>query len=200
MIMKQIILIATCFSVLLINLTLGQTIDKGNLNPYFDIVNIDQTGKVTPVELLANIKVNLDSRYEALYSYDFDKNGKDEEIFYSFGSQGFARFLMKPDGKMETINLYNDAFDIPEANEGFWFYISDIFGDITPEILIFSKIGSSCFLKIINYSSAKNRFIEHTYNLYDLASSKQLVIVNQKKIHMPYGSQGLFDETPLIIE
>jgi hypothetical protein len=198
--MKQIILIAISFNVWLINFSFGQTIEKKDSNPYFDIVNIDQTGKVTPVELLVNIKVNLESRYEALYIHDFDKNGKDEEIFYSFGSQSFARFLMKPDGNMETINLYNDMFDIPQANEGFWFYISDIFGDTTPEILIFSKIGSSCFVKIINYSSSKSRLIEHTYNLYDMAFSKQLIIVNQKKINMPYGSQGLFDETPLIIE
>ncbi len=186
--------------ILLGNFSFGQTSVSKNSNPYFDIVNIDNTGKMTPVKFIVNIKVNHDSEYEALFSFDFDKNGKSEELFYSFGSQGFARFLMKPDGNMETSNLYNDQFDIPEANEGFWFYIADIFGDTTPEILIFSKIGESCFVKIINYSLVKKSFIEHNYELNDLALSKQLLIKNQKKIIVPVGSQGLFEETSLIIE
>ena len=67
-------------------------------------------------------------------------------------------------------------------------------------ILIFSKIGESCFVKIINYSTVKKSFVEHTYGLNDLALSKQLLIKNQKKIFVPVGSQGLFEETPLIIE
>ena len=161
---------------------------------------MDNTGEVTPVELLVNKKVDHHSRYEALFTYDFDKNGKLEEIFYSFGSQGYARFLMKPDGNMEAINLYDEQFDIPEDNEGFWFYIADIFGDQTPEILIFSKISESCFVKIINYSASKKSFLENTYGLNDLTLSKHLLIKNQEKIFVPLGSQGLFDEIPLIIE
>ncbi|TDL99582.1 MAG: hypothetical protein C4K58_06740 [Flavobacteriaceae bacterium] len=184
----------------LVNLSFGQTSKNKNFNPYFGIVNIDNTGKETPVKLLVNKKVNHDSGYQALFSYDFDKNGKSEEIFYSFGSQGFARFLMKPDGNMETMNLYNEIFDIPQADEGFWFYIADIFGNRTPEILIFSKIGDSCFVKIINYSTDKNSFVEHYYALNDLALSKQLIFKSQKKIFVPIGSQGVFEEIPLIIE
>ena len=198
--MKKTILISITLIFSLGNLLFGQTDATKDINPYFEIVNMDNTGEVTPVNLLVNKKVNHDSRYDSLFSYDFDKNGKLEEIFYSFGSQGFARFLMKPDGNMETINLYDEQFDVPEANEGFWFYIADIFGDQTPEILIFSQIGESCFVKIINYSTSKNSFVEHTYELNDLALSKQLLIKNQKKIFIPVGSQGLFDEIPLIIE
>ena len=198
--MKKTILISITLIFSLGNLLFGQTDATKDINPYFEVVYMDNTGEVTPVNLLVNKKVNHDSRYDSLFSYDFDKNGKLEEIFYSFGSQGFARFLMKPDGNMETINLYDEQFDVPEANEGFWFYIADIFGDQTPEILIFSQIGESCFVKIINYSTSKNSFVEHTYELNDLALSKQLLIKNQKKIFIPVGSQGLFEETPLIIE
>lgn len=198
--MKKTILIFITLTFSLGNFSFGQTSESENSNPYFDIVNMDNTGKVTPIKLLVNKKVNHDSSYEALFTYDFDKSGKSEEIFYSFGSQAFAQFLMNPDGNMETTNLYNDQFDIPESNEGFWFYIADIFGDSTAEILIFSKIGESCFVKIINYSTVKKSFVEHTYGLNDLALSKQLLIKNQKKIFVPVGSQGLFEETPLIIE
>lgn len=191
-------LIALVFSI--INLFYGQTGEGINSNPYFEIVNMDNSGKVTPAQLLVNKKVNHDSRYETLFTYDFDKNGKLDKIFYSFGSQGVARFLMTPEGNMETTSLFSDPFDIPEENEGFWFYISDIFENQTPEILIFSKIGARCFLKIINYSTNKKSFVEHTYILNDVALSKQLLIKNQKKIFIPIGSQGLFDEIPLIVE
>lgn len=174
--------------------------EDDNYNPYLDIVNIDETGEVTSVKPLMRVKVDHDSQYEELFSYDFDKNGKLEEIFYSFGSQGYARFLMKPDGNAETINLYNESFDVPTDSEGFWFYMADIFGDSSPEILIYSIIGESSFVKIINYSKLKKSFVKHTYELNSLALSKQLLIKNQKKIFVPIGSQGLFEETPLIIE
>jgi len=198
--MKKPILISIYFTFYFGNFLIAQSRESKNSNPYFDIVNLDNAGKVTPVKLLVNKKVNHDSRYEALFTHDFDKNGKSDEIFYSYGSQGFARFLMKLNGNLETTNLYNDQFDIPEANEGFWFYIADIFEDQTPEILIFSKIGESCFVKIINYSKTKKKIVEHTYKLNYLALSKQLLIKNKKQIFIPFGSQGLFDETPLIIE
>lgn len=198
--MKKILLISTFLTIAFVKFSFGQTNGHGNSNPYFDIVDIDNSGKVTQVKLLTNRKVNHDTTYQALFVYDFDKNGKSENVFYSFGSQGFARFLMSIDGNLEPIDLYNDMFDLPEDKEGFWFYAADIFGDQTPEIIIFSKIGESCFVKIINYSTTKRKFVEQLYRLNDLALSKQLLVKNQGKIIVPIGSQGLFDEIPLIIE
>jgi len=198
--MKKNILSTISLTFLFLNICSSQMSVKNIANPYFEIVNMDSTGKTTPVKLFVNKKVNHDAQYELLYSFDFDKSGKAEEIFYSFGSQAYAMFLMNRNGSAEATNLYNAQFDIPEANEGFWFYISDIFGDATPEILIFSKIGENCFVKIINYSTNKKSFVEHEYPLNAQALSKQLLIKNQKILYMPYGSQGLFDEVPLIIE
>lgn len=198
--MKQILLTLIFLTITFVKFSFGQGNGQGNSNPYFDIVEIDNSGKVTQVKLLTSRKVNHDTTYEELFVYDFDKSGKSENVFYSFGSQGFARFLMSIDSKLEPIDLYNEMFDIPEEKEGFWFYAADIFGDQTPEIIIFSKIGESCFVKIINYSTTKRKFVEHSYGLNDLALSKQLLVKNQGKIIIPIGSQGLFDETPLIIE
>jgi len=174
--------------------------ENENDNPYFDIVNIDESGKITAVKPTKLIKVNHDSLYEVLFAHDFDRNGELEEIFSSFDAEGYARFSIKPDGTMYTINIYNELFDIPTDDEGFWFYIADIFGDSNPEILIYSKIGEKCFVQINNYSTVKQGFVGHNYELNSLSLSKHLLIKNEKKIIIPIGSQGLFEEAPLIIE
>jgi hypothetical protein len=191
--MKSIIFVFAF--IVITNLSAQQTV-----NPYFAIQNIDTLGNITQVKPLLSKKVNHDSPYQDLYTYDFDKNGKPEKIFYKLGTQSFAEFFIQINGSIELTFLYNEPFDIPETNEGFWFYIDDIFGDATPEILIFSKIGENCFLKIINYSAVKKKFVEHQYELNAQALSKQILIKNQRKIFMPYGSQGLFEEVDLIIE
>lgn len=177
--------------------TLGQA--KTVANPFFDIVTIDNSGKVFNVPVLFSQKINLKSSYESLYTYDFNKDGVKEEIFYSFGSQNVARFLWKSENTRITENLYNDYFEEPGANEGFWFYIVDVFGDATPEILIFSQIGENSFLKIINYSTSLGQMVENMYLLSAYASYPNQLVKNDKVIIAPYGSQGLFDELPLKI-
>ncbi|MDD4148607.1 MAG: hypothetical protein PHE33_01115 [Bacteroidales bacterium] len=174
--------------------------ENENYNPYFDIVNIDESGKITSVKPTKQIKVNHEELYKVLFAYDFDKNGELEEIFSSFDAEGYARFSIKPDGTMYVINIYDELSDIPTDDEGFWFYIADIFGDSNPEILIYSKIGEKCFVQISNYSTVKQSFVGHNYELNSLSLSKHLLIKNENKIIIPFGSQGLFEEAPLIIE
>jgi len=198
--MKKKVLSAFSLIIFLYNFSIAQTATSKVSNPYFAIQNIDTSGNITQVKPLVSKKVNHDSTYQDLYTYDFDKNGKPEKIFYKLGSQSFAEFFMQINDSGELTFLYNESFDIPEANEGFWFYIDNIFGDATPEILIFSKIGEKCFLKIINYSAVKKKFVDHQYELNAQALSKQILIKNQRKIFMPYGSQGLFEDLDLIIE
>ena len=198
--MKKKVLSAFSLIIFLYNFSIAQTATSKVSNPYFAIQNIDTSGNITQVKPLVSKKVNHDSTYQDLHTYDFDKNGKSEKIFYKLGSQSFAEFFMQINDSGELTFLYNESFDIPEANEGFWFYIDNIFGDATPEILIFSKIGENCFLKIINYSAVKKKFVDHQYELNAQALSKQILIKNQRKIFMPYGSQGLFEDLDLIIE
>ena len=197
---KRNVLLAVSLVIFISNLAIAQTVTSKVSNPYFAIQNIDTLGNITQVKPVVSKKVNHDSPYQDLYTFDFDKSGKLEKIFYKLGSQSYAEFFIQVNGSTELTFLYNAPFDVPEANEGFWFYIDNVFGDATPEILIFSKIGENCFLKIINYSTAKKKFVEHQYELNAQALSKQILIKNQKKIFMPYGSQGLYDEVDLIIE
>lgn len=179
--------------------TFCQTIGK-NSNPYFKIITVDEKGNSLPANMLFYKKVNINQDYDSLYNYDFDKNGIKEEIFYRLGSQSFAGFILLPNEKKEAIKLYDESFEIPNEDEGFWFYLADIFNDSTPEILIFSKIGESCNLKIINYSFKKKQYLENNYSLNPIAFSKNILITNEKKLVIPYGSQGLFDEEKLVYE
>ena len=55
--MKKTILISITLTFSLGNFSFGQTSESENSNPYFDIVNMDNTGKVTPIKLLVNKKV-----------------------------------------------------------------------------------------------------------------------------------------------
>jgi hypothetical protein len=177
--------------------SLGQS--KTVVNPHFEIINMDNAGKVTPVASVVAMKIDLNSSYQSLYTYDFNRDGVKEEIFYSFGSQNFARFLWKSENTRVTESLYNDYFEVPNEGEGFWFYIVDVFGDTAPEILIFSIIGEDCFLKIINYSASQGKMVENIYPLSDYSVYPRHLIKSDKVIISPYGSQGLFEEYPLII-
>jgi hypothetical protein len=179
--------------------TYGQTIGK-NSNPYFKIVTTDEKGNSLPANMLFYKKVNINADFDTLCNYDFDKNGIKEEIFYRLGSQSFAGFILLPNKKKEAIKLYDEPFDVPNEEEGFWFYLADIFNDSTPEILIFSKIGESCNLKIVNYSANKQTYLENNYALNPIALSKITLITNEKKLIIPYGSQGLFEEEKLVFE
>jgi hypothetical protein len=172
---------------------------KTVVNPHFEIINMDIAGKVTPVAYLLAMKIDLNSSYQSLYTYDFNQDGVKEELFYSFGSQNFARILWKSENTRVAEDLYNDYFEVPLEDEGFWFYITDIFGDAEPEILIFSIIGEDCFLKIINYSASQGKMVENIYPLSAYSAYPRQLIKSDKVIISPYGSQGLFEEYPLII-
>jgi hypothetical protein len=193
----QYILIAAILS--FSKFTLGQSIGK-NSNPYFKIVNIDEKGNSLPAEVLFYKKVNHNALHDSLINFDFDNNGIDEKIFYHLGTQSFAEFILLPNNRKDAIALFNETFDIPNEDEGFWFYLADIYNDSTPEILIFSKIGENCNLKIINYSFHKQQYLEHNYALNPIALTKNLLVKNEQKIITPYGSQGLFEEEKLVYE
>jgi hypothetical protein len=172
---------------------------KTVVNPHFEIINMDNVGKVTPVPSLVAMKIDLNSSFQSLYTYDFNRDGVKEEIFYSFGSQNFARFFWKSENTRVTESLYNNYFEEPNEGEGFWFYITDVFGDAEPEILIFSIIGEECFLKIVNYSASQGKMLENIYPLSAYSAYPRKLIKSDKVIISPYGSQGLFEEYPLII-
>ena len=89
---------------------------KTVVNPHFEIINVDNAGKVTPVPSLVAMKIDLNSSFQSLYTYDFNRDGVKEEIFYSFGSQNFARFFWKSENTRVTESLYNNYFE--EPNEG----------------------------------------------------------------------------------
>ena len=162
--------------------------------PHFKIAESVDGGKITYIKPIKCVNLDLinDSEASDVLSYDFNNDGYEEHISYRTiedKSGTYIRFKMEG-GIIHEYNVIYEAGTVSDAGNGVWLYVADVYGDKTPELLIFSCFG---FVELNISIYSDNQFIDTSFSLI---GENVLYIKNQRLVR-DYISDGTYKSYPL---
>ncbi|MCX6351966.1 MAG: hypothetical protein NTX03_08895 [Bacteroidetes bacterium] len=168
---------------ILFTLALIATTAATSFSQDFRIVESNQ-GYYNPLKAEKIIKVNPLQKKQVLTTWDFNKDGKMDTIFYRKSTSGgdIATVVVFDVKEDEWITLYKMDLKGYGGFDGIWFYqLADKTGG-TPHFVIYTGRTDKKFCTVIRYDAAIGKFKYHDYPLFEKNVFPHRYVDNKNKI------------------